>query len=60
MEYWEWIVPSHGHMSKDFPAGREGLQAVRFFRSFFEQTECKQLHRNHLPFNEDSEDYACM
>jgi hypothetical protein len=47
MGYWNRVVSSHERMSKDFPTGEEGLWAVRFLRSFFEQMGCEQLPPTH-------------
>lgn len=57
MGYWNWIIRSHERMSKDFPTGEEGLRAVRFLRSFFEQMGCEQLHANHPLHNRLSVGY---
>ncbi len=47
MKYWDWAERSHERMSRDFPNGEDGLTAVRFIRSFFEQIEIQELPRNH-------------
>ena len=47
MKYWDWVERSHEGMSRDFPNGEEGLRAVCFIRSFFEQIGIEELPRNH-------------
>jgi hypothetical protein len=47
MGYWDNVVRFHEKASKDIPAGKEGLRAIRFLRSFFEQREFNLLDINH-------------
>lgn len=47
MGYWNRVIKFHERISRDYPSGEEGLQAVYFIRSFFEQRGHEKLGSNH-------------